>query len=93
MGTRAAVLEARPALNSIARLPLVGGGPTDALSLGGLGNRPAVELDPSHQELPAKGVETSRTMGHESFLRTWVLNTPNLGAKLSTVNNVSGNHN
>jgi hypothetical protein len=32
-------------------------------------------------------------MGHESFLRAWALNTPNHGAKLSFVNNVSGNHN
>jgi len=31
-------------------------------------------------------------MGHESFLPVWVLNTPNHGAKLSFVNNVSGNH-
>ena len=28
-------------------------------------------------------------MGHESFLPAWVLNTPNHGAKLSFVNNVS----
>lgn len=39
-----------------------------------------------------KDVETRHTMGHESFLRAWVLNTPNHGAELSFVNNVSGNH-
>ncbi|HVL53959.1 MAG TPA: isocitrate/isopropylmalate family dehydrogenase, partial [Vitreimonas sp.] len=32
-------------------------------------------------------------MCHESFLPAWVLNTPNHGAELSFVNNVSGNHN
>jgi hypothetical protein len=58
----------------------------------GLGPRPAVELDPGHQELSAKDVETRRTMGHESFLRAWVRNTPNHGTELSFVNNVSGNH-
>jgi hypothetical protein len=31
-------------------------------------------------------------MGHESLLRVWVPNTPNLGPRLSFVNNVSGNH-
>jgi hypothetical protein len=31
-------------------------------------------------------------MGHESFLPVRVQNTPNHGAKLSLVNNVSGNH-
>ena len=31
-------------------------------------------------------------MSHEAFLQVWVLNTPNHGAKLSLVNNVSGNH-
>ena len=31
-------------------------------------------------------------MGHESFFPVVVLNTPNHGAKLSFVNNVSGNH-
>jgi hypothetical protein len=51
-----------------------------------------VELDPGHQELSAKDVETRRTMGHESFLRAWVRNTPNHGAELSFVNNVSGSH-
>jgi hypothetical protein len=70
----------------------VGGRPTHALGFSRLGRRPAIELDPRHQELPAKGVETRRTMGHESFLQAWVLNTPNHGAKLSFVNNVSGNH-
>jgi hypothetical protein len=88
----AAVLESRPAFRSIAGDPLVGGRPADALGLGSLGDRPAVELDPRHEQLPAEHVETGRTMGHESFLRAWVLNTPNHGAKLSFVNNVSGNH-
>jgi hypothetical protein len=91
-GSRAAVLETGPALAPIAPEPLVGGGSTHALGLGSLGRRPAIEFDATHQELPAKDVETRRTMGHESFLRAWVLNTPNHGAKLSFVNNVSGNH-
>jgi hypothetical protein len=37
-------------------------------------------------------VDGARTMGHESFLPVWVLNTANHGATLSFVNNVSGNH-
>jgi len=32
-------------------------------------------------------------MSHESFLRVVVLNTHNLGVRLSLVNNVPGNHN
>jgi hypothetical protein len=70
----------------------VGGRPADSLGFSGLGDRPAFQLDARHQQLPSEHIETSRTMGHESFLRVWVLNTPNLGAKLSFVNNVSGNH-
>ena len=86
------ILEARPALGPVSGDPLVRGRPADALGFSGLGNWPAVELDPRHQKLPSEHVETGRTMGHESFLRAWVLNTPNHGAKLSFVNNVFGNH-
>jgi hypothetical protein len=89
--SRAAVLETQTALGPISPNPLVGGRSTDALCLSGLGRRPAVKLDPSHQELSAKDVETRRTMGHEGFLQVWVLNTPN-HAELSFVNNVLGNH-
>jgi len=92
MRSRAAILEAGPTLRSIPADPLVGRRSADPLSFSRLGDWPTVELDPSHQELSAKDVETRRTMGHESFLRAWVLNTPNHGAKLSFVNNVSGNH-
>ena len=88
----AAILQAGPAFDPISGDPLVGGRPADSLGFSGLGDRPAVELDPGHQQLPSEHVETGRTMGHESFLRVWVLNTPNHGAELSFVNNVSGNH-
>jgi hypothetical protein len=64
-----AILEPGPALRSVPTEPLVGGRSTHALGFSGLGRRPPAELDPAHQELPAKDVETRRTMGHESFLR------------------------
>jgi len=78
------------AATSVAR-PLVGARPAETLGLSSLRRRPAIQLDPRHQELTPEHVETSRTMSHESFLQVWVLNTPNHGAKLSLVNNVSGN--
>jgi hypothetical protein len=64
----------------------------DALGLGRLRDRPAVELDPADQELPPEHVESRRTMGHESLSRVVVLNTRNFGARLSLVNNLPGNH-
>jgi hypothetical protein len=70
----------------------VGGLAADTLGLGSLGDRPAVELDPGHQKLPPEHIETSRTMGHGSLSFGVVLNTHNLGTRLSFVNNLSGNH-
>jgi hypothetical protein len=64
----------------------------DALRLGCLRDRPAVELDPADQELSPEHVEPGRTMGHESLSRVVVLNTRNFGVRLSLVNNLSGNH-
>ena len=92
MGPGAAVLESGPALVAVAPHPLVGGRAADALGRGGIGDGPALDLDPRHEQLPAEGVETGRTMGHESFLQRGEMNTHNDGAKLSSVNNVSGNH-
>jgi hypothetical protein len=70
----------------------VGRNAAHALGLGGPGDGPALDLDPRYQQSPSEHVETGRTMGHESFLRAWVLNTPNHGAKLSFVNNVNWDH-
>jgi hypothetical protein len=72
--------------------PLVRGLAADALRFGGLRDRPAVQLDPGDQQLPAKDIETGRTMRQESLLDVVVLNTRNIGLRLSLVNNVSGNH-
>src|SRR4029079_149561 len=77
--SRAAVFESSPTLGPIPPDPLVGRRSTDSLGLSGRGGWPALELDPRDQELSAEDVETRRTMGHESFLPAWVLNTPNHG--------------
>jgi hypothetical protein len=92
MRPAAPVLEPGPALGSIPAHPLVRGLTADTLGLGRLRDGPAVDLDTSDQELPSEDVEMRRTMSHESFLLVVSLNTHNLGAKLSFVNNLSGNH-
>jgi hypothetical protein len=76
----------------MAAQPLVGGGSTDAQRLGGAGHRPALVVDPAHQQLSTEDVETCPRMGHESLLTVWSVDTTNRAWRLSSVNNVLGKY-
>ncbi len=56
------------------------------------GDRPALRLDPVHQQLSTEHCQFRPTMCHESLRLAWDPNTPNRVARLSFVNNVFVNH-
>lgn len=58
-----------------------------------MGHRPAKHFDAIHQQTPAKGRQTSRSVSHEGLLENRGLHTHESNRQalpLSTVNNVPG---
>jgi hypothetical protein len=92
MRSGAAVLETRGSFGTIAPEPLVAGGPADAELARDRGHRLAQALHPAHQQLSPEDVETRPMLRHERLLSVWLLDTPHLAARLSSVNNVWVHH-
>jgi hypothetical protein len=86
VGPAGAVLEPIGSEFPIATHPLRRGLSADARGRGGVGDRPAFDLDPVDQELPAEDGQLRPTMCHESLPSgvSWIP-TPNLeGLSMST---------
>jgi len=88
----APVLEARLTLRFVSPEPLPGGLAAHPEHIGGMRDGHPVDQDPIHQELSAERRQLRSTMCHESLpsVVSWTP-TPSLG-RLSSVNNLFGNH-
>jgi hypothetical protein len=92
VGTRRPILEAGRAFGPVAADPLGYGLTAHPGGFRRPSDRPPVDVDASHQELPTEHGQSRPTMCHESLRFAWVPNTPNRVERLSSVNNVFVNH-
>lgn len=89
---RAAVLETGETRLAVAADPFRSRLPAHPSHVGGVGDRPALDLDPLDQELPAKDRQFRPTMHRESLPMGWSQIPQSHERGLSHVNNVFVNH-